>query len=237
MALDAGIGEQGDGAAEGVERVADAVIAPAMAAGAGEGDFEAAAAEPAGGDVVGIGAIHHQERFDLAGQRRLLAEVAHAEQVALALLADIGHQQEAEGADSGSVAPFFQTRADGQQGGQSGAVVGDAGSAETAVGIDGDFVLVARREDGVEVRGEGDVRGGSAFDGDDVAGAIDGGVPAEGAELLEKPGGAFLLEKGGGGHAAELKVLLVDPLLLAGEPLEALADAAVIGQLGEVRPR
>ena len=66
-----------------------------MAAGAGKRHFEAPAAERAIGDVVGIGAIDHQHRFDFARQRRLLAELPHAQQIALALLADIGHQQQA----------------------------------------------------------------------------------------------------------------------------------------------
>ena len=48
----------------------------------------------------------------------------------------------------------LQGARDGQQGGQAGAVVGDAGTAKTAVGIHGDVVLRARRDHRVQVRGE-----------------------------------------------------------------------------------
>ena len=90
-----GLGKQRHRAAEGVHRIAHAEIAPAMSAGSGEGDLEAAAAQRAGGDVVGVGAVHHQKGSDLARQRRLLAEMPHAQQVAFALFADIGDQQQA----------------------------------------------------------------------------------------------------------------------------------------------
>ena len=137
--------------------------------------------------------------------------------------------------NSGRLAQLFQTRATASRRGEPGAVVGDAGTVEPAVGLGLDLVLVARRDHGVEVGGEGDV-GAVAFGGDDVAGAVDDGVPAEGAELVGEPGGALLLEEGGGGNAAELQVDLVDPLLLAGEPLETLAHAAVFREFAQVHP-
>ena len=67
-AVEPRFGEQRHGPAERVNRVADAVIAPAMAAGPGEGDFEAAAAQRPGGDVIGVGAVHHQEGAESAGR-------------------------------------------------------------------------------------------------------------------------------------------------------------------------
>ena len=71
------LGEQRHGAAQRVDGIADAVIAPAMPARSGEGHLETAAAQGAGGDVVGSGAVHDHEGADLLGERRLLAEVAH----------------------------------------------------------------------------------------------------------------------------------------------------------------
>jgi hypothetical protein len=111
---------------------------------------------------------------------------------------------------------------DGQQGGQAGAVVGDARAAEAAIRVHRDIVLIARRDHGVQVRGQRHVRR-RALRRDHVAGAVDGGIPAIGAELLQEPGGALLLQKRGRRHAAKLQVRLVDPLLLAREPLQALA--------------
>ena len=53
-------------------------------------------------------------------------------------------------------------------------------------------------------------------------------MPAEGAELVEHPLGAVLFKKSGGGDAAELQVLLVDPLLFAREPLQRVAKNGVV---------
>ena len=145
------------GAAQRVHRIADAVIAPAMAARSGEGDFEAPAAEPAGGDVVGVGAVDDQERADLPGERRLLAEVPHAEQIALALLADVGHQQQAERQLGQARSQLFQTRATASSAARPAPLSETPGPVKAAVGIDRDFVLGARRDHRVEVRGERDV--------------------------------------------------------------------------------
>ena len=82
--------------------------------------------------------------------------MAHAEQVALALFADVGDQQQA-GRGLRQPAGGLPGAGDGQQGGQAGAVIGDAGAAEAAVGIHRDIVFVARREHGIEVRGQRDV--------------------------------------------------------------------------------
>ncbi len=51
-----------------MHRVADAEIAPAMAAGACDGHFEAAAAERLRGDVIERGAIQNQKCRDLRDQ-------------------------------------------------------------------------------------------------------------------------------------------------------------------------
>ena len=176
-----------------MQRVTHAVIAPAMAARARKCNLIAAAAKRARGDVIDIGAIHHQVGFDLPRQRRLLAEVAHAEQIAFALFAHIGHQHQAAGKRGQRRATLPGAR-HGQKAGQAGAVVGNAGSAKTAVGLDGDIVLAARRDHRVQVRGQGYVRTVTES-GYDVARAVDGGSPAEGLELFEEPGGAFLLEE------------------------------------------
>ena len=206
-----------------------------MAAGAREGDFEAPAAQGAVGNVVGVGAIHHHHGFDLARQRLLLAEVAHTQQVAFALLTYVGHQQQVAG-EFGKLAGALPDARHGQQGGKTGAVVGDARPAEAAVVVDRNIILIARRDHGIEVGAEDHV-GSVALGGDDVAGAVDGGGPFQSLELLLEPGGALLFEKSGRRDAAELQVGLVDPLFFAGEPLEAFANAAVVSQFPDIEPR
>ena len=79
--------------------------------------------------------------------------------------------------------------------------------------------------------------GSIALGRDDVARAVDGGGPSEGFELLLEPSGALLFQERWGGDAAQLQVSFVDPLFLAREPLETLADAAVVSQLPDIEPR
>ena len=58
-------------------------------------------------------------------------------------------------------------------------------------------------------------------------------LPARSMEEAH-PSGALLLHEGRGGDAAQLQVSFVDPLFLAREPLETLADAAVVSQLPDI---
>ena len=53
-----------------------------------------------------------------------------------------------------------------------------------------------------------------------VAGAVQAGFPTQGLKLLGHPGGAFFLKEGRSWDAAQLEVLLVDPVALAAEPFE-----------------
>ena len=130
-------------------------------------------------------------------------------------------------------------RAMASRGGEAGAVIGDAGAEHFAVGAERDVVFGARRKDGIEMGGEKDerpLRGGSEGD-EDVAGAVDAGVPAERAALGGEPVGALLFEKSWRGDAAELEVNVVDPLFFARKPLERLADAGTPGDFAGGRRR
>ena len=121
---------------------------------------------------------------------------------------------------------------DGQQGGQAGAVIGDAGTVQPAIRIDGDFFVVARRKHRIEMRGQGDVGAFAVLHrmGDHVAGAIDARDAAEGAELRQHPLGALLFEESGRGNAAELQLLFGDPLLVAGKALQGFANGGSVGR-------
>ena len=71
-----------------MQRIADPEIAPAVAPGAGEGDFEAAAAESLRGDVVGGGAVEHDKGADSLNQIRLATDVTDAAKIPFAFFAE-----------------------------------------------------------------------------------------------------------------------------------------------------
>lgn len=228
-------GEDGDHSREGVDGVADAVVDPAVAAGALKGDFVAAAGECFGGDVFGGGAVEDEERPDAGGERRGGAEVEHAAEVAVAFFADVG-DEDGGGGEAAEGGRRFHGADEGEEAGEAGAVVADAGADEGAVGFGADVVGGAGGENGIEVSGDGDVgrRGGGLEEGHDVAGLIDFGVTAELAEGGEHPFGAALFLEGGRGDAAELEMLFVDPLFIAGKLLERLFYAAGAGKGVEI---
>ena len=94
----------------------------------------------------------------------------------------------------------------------------------------------ARRQHRVQVRRQGHVRR-RALGGNDVARAIDGGLPAGRAHLFQKPGCALLFQECGRWHAAKLQVGLIDPLLFAREPLQPFPHRALLRQFADVHPR
>ena len=182
--------------------------------------------------MIDIRAIQNQERLDARAGAGLPAQVAHAAQVALALLADVGDEDQVAEL-VGEIGEGLDHARDGQQRGQPSAVVGDARAMQPAIGGDINLFVLARREHGIQMRGEGDVGAGAIFDrmGDDVAAAIDPRHATERAKLRQHPLGALLFEERGGGDAAKLQVLLVDPLLLPDEPLQGVAEGRGIGQI------
>ena len=66
---------------------------------------------------------------------------------------------------------------------------------------------------------------------DDIAASIDAGNTSQRAELGQHPLGAALLKERGSGYAAQLQMLLVDPLLLPDEPLQSVAKRRGISQI------
>ena len=225
--------EFSDHPAERVDRIAGAIVAPAMPAGAGDGHFKAAAGQGPAGDVIGVGAVQNQERFR-PGSIRLPAQVAHAAQVALAFLSHVGDQQ-------GRQRRVRQGRrrvpggGQGQQRGQARAVVGNAGSQEPAVAGKLDFVRRAGREHRIQVR-RNRHRGAVAAAGqrgDHVARTVQARFPAQALKALRHPLGALLLQEGRRGNAAQLEVLLVDPGTLAAEPVERHAQFRRTGKISD----
>src|SRR5262249_1361895 len=106
---------------------------------------------------------------------------------------------------------------------------------QVAVRSHGNLFGSARGEDRIEMRREGDIRTFAILDrmGDDVARAVDARNAADGPELRHHPFGALLFEKRGRRDSAKLQVLLVNPLLFAGKPLQGLADGGLIDKLAQ----
>ena len=170
-------------------------------------------------------AVQNHEGSDPRAGAGLAAQIAHAAQVALALLADVGDEhQVAEGI--GQIrAKRSISRAMASSAVSPAPLSETPGPCRRPSGPTVNFFVLARCEHGIQMRGEGDVGAVAVLHrvGDDVAGAVDARDAAQRAELCEHPLGAALLEERRGRDAAKLQVLLVDPLLLAHEPGERVA--------------
>src|SRR5262249_47359902 len=107
-------------------------------------NLESPAAERTRGDVLGAGSVHYDEAPDVTCQRRLAAKVPHAEQVAFALLAGVGDEEETVvKLRQPSGLPCLRHR---QQSCQPCSVIRYAGPAESTVRIDVDVFFQARSE-------------------------------------------------------------------------------------------
>ena len=132
-----------------------------------------------------------------------------AAQVALALLADVGEEEQGEGQFDAGV---DQGVSEGQQASQAGAVVAGAGGLDAVAVDDGDD-FGSGGKDGVEVGGEDDQRSGVARrqmrcgkQGEDVAGLVGfDGAEASLGKAGGEPGGANLFAEGRGGNGDQLR--------------------------------
>ena len=159
----------------------------------------------------------------------------HPQQVALALFADIGHQQQPVPGFRQPCSGLTGAR-DRQQGGKPGAVIGNPGAAEAPVGVHRDIFFTPRRQHRIQMGRQRHVRR-PAESRQHIAGAIDGRVAPVGTKLFQKPRCPFLFHKGGRGNPAKLQMNLVDPLLLSREKLQAFADYRVVREFADVHPR
>ena len=125
-----------------------------MAAGAGDGDAEAQAAKGSGDGGRGSSSFEDEGGGDAGAVGAVLEEMTHATEVAFAFFTYVGGEEDGDGRGDVGIA---QGGDDGEEGGQAGAVVADAG------GVDAGSVVLfeglnegAGGEDGVEVGGEED---------------------------------------------------------------------------------
>ncbi len=92
-----GFGQSGERGGQGGDGVGCACVSKAVAAGAGDGDLKAAAAEGLGDGGVGACAVEDDVGGDAAGERSLIVKVTHAAQIAFALFAHVGEDDEGSG--------------------------------------------------------------------------------------------------------------------------------------------
>ena len=146
-----------------------------MAAGASDCDLETTRSNSLRGDVLGGRSIDGDD----GGEARTVSfdERADTAEIAFALFADVtGEDDGFVGAD----AAFGERFGDADQGGETRAIIGDAGTDQAiAIFFDADFS--AGGKDGVEMRGQEDdaVGVGARAFGDYVAGFVDGDFQAE----------------------------------------------------------
>ena len=91
------VGDGGEDAAEDEDGIGGAGVGPGVAAGAGDGDAEAEAAEGAGDDGVGAAAFEGDGGGDAVAVGAALEEMAHAAEVAFALFAYVGGEEDGDG--------------------------------------------------------------------------------------------------------------------------------------------
>ena len=186
-----------------------------------------------------------RKRFDSGRQVRLAADVPHPAEIAFSFFAHIGNEEQAIPEGVTKIGAFTRLRkgldrfSQRQQRREAGAVVGNSRPAQIALAIERNIFFGAGREHRIEVRGDRNQRACRIGDerSQNVAGAVDAGMPAERPELSGHPFRALLLQESRRGNAAELQVNLVHPLFFAREPLKSLADAAAIRQISGGRAR
>ena len=150
-------GDLSEGLAEEEDGVEGTGVCPGVASGAGDGDAEAEAAESPGDDGGAAAAFERDGGGDAGGVGAAFEEVAHAAEVAFAFFAYVGGEEDGDGWGDFGVT---QCGGDGEEAGEAGGVVADAGGVDAMGafffdGVDGGV----GGKDGVEVGGEEDYRG------------------------------------------------------------------------------
>ena len=195
------VGEVSEGSAEYKDGVGGTGISPGVSSGAGDGDTEATATEATGDDGVAATTFEGDGGGDAVAIGLVGEEVAHAAEVALAFLAYIGCEEDGDGwFDVGVV----ECGGHGEEAGESGGVVADAGSGDAGgVRVFGGLTKGVDGKDGVEMGREEDtgngcwLRGIGCEFGEGVALRVEVDVgEAELVESVKEPGGARGLVEG-----------------------------------------
>ncbi len=140
-----------EGGCKGHDRVGTACVGPGMSSGAGDAHAKSAAAESSIDDGCVSGTFERQGAADSAGVGRCIGEeVAHAAEVAFALFADVGGEDDGGyGFDTG----LDEGGGDGKERGEARTVVAGTGAKDAGAVFAG-ATIGAGRKDGVEVGAE-----------------------------------------------------------------------------------
>ncbi len=234
-------GEVGEAVAEDDDGIGSTGVGPGVSSGTGDGDAKAPAAEGAGDDGAAAAAFEDDGCGDAIAVGGAGEQMAHAAQVADALFADVCGEEDGDGwLDLG----VTERGGEGEQTGEAGGVVADAGSLDTgAVGRLARLAGDTCREDGVEVGGEQEtgaagagrcVSGRRAELGEDVAFVVEVRiVEAELPEAVEEPCGAGLFAEGWCGDADELELPLAKLGLVEMQPVEGSVHGSERSEPGD----
>ena len=203
-----------------------------MATGTAHGDFIAAATQSLGDDGVGAGPIERNRCTNCVGPPRLLEDVPHAPQVALALFAHIPDQQDRSSVfDAGRA----ESSRDGEQCGDPRAIVGDAGTVKLA-SLTSNCDGGSSGENRVEMRSESDERSvdvSARQYAEDVADLVLLNVgEAQCLELPSQPLRARSLTPGWGRNRSHLELQVFQFAAVGPKPCERLVYGPKLGQPG-----
>src|ERR1700722_8675532 len=211
-------GKFDDAAGKRGDRIRRTEIRPTVTAGAGDRNFKTMRRDTLGGDVLGGGAIHRDDR----AQARAVCfdQRANAAQIAFAFFAHVARENDGL---IGAHTAFGKRSRDGDESCETRAVIGNARAGETIaiffhahVGISG--------KNSVEMRGEkNDAVGvGAGPLADYVSGLVGVNLQAKGFEKLLQELAALGFAKFRSGNFAERNLLVGHPFGVFVEPNESL---------------
>ena len=236
-------GDLSQGVAEEEDRIGSAGVSPGVAAGAGDGDAEAEAAEGSGDDGRVATAFKRDGGCDTGAIRAAFKEVTHAAEIAFALFAYIGGEDDGDGWGDLRVT---EGRGNGEKSGEAGSVVADSGGERCGgclffggiMGVPAGKTVsrwAERRIQGVVCDDRPRIKADQVFVrflfcraefGEGVAGVVEMDVgQAELLEALEEPGGACGFSEGWGGNADEFQLPLAELGLVEMQPVKGAMDS------------
>src|ERR1700723_630445 len=217
-------GKFDDAAGKRGDRIRRAEIRPTVAAGAGDRNFKTMRRDTLGGDVLGGGAIHRDDRAQ--ARAIFFDQRANAAQIAFAFFAHVARENDGL---IGAHAAFGKRSRDGDESCETRAVIGNARAGETIaiffhahVGISG--------KNSVEMRGEkNDAVGvGAGPLADYVSGLVGVNLQAKGFEKLLQELAALGFAKFRSGNFAERNLLVGHPFGVFVEPNESLRASGFV---------
>ena len=220
-----------NGAAKHHDGIRSTKVAPRVTARAADRHFKAAAAKSLGNDCVGSRSVEHHTGLDRVFPFGIRKNVAHATQIALALLANVTDEQQRSSVRKIEV---FKCPSDCKKGGDSGRIIGNAGAGELGALLP-DVERGVCGKDGIQMGTDGNHRRGRPWiAAKNVADAVLVDLKqSERTKALRQPVCAGSLTKRGGRNAGQFELPARELRLLVAEPLERSLDFCTCGQAGQ----